>query len=211
MTWVHIKEARLGCGIELLVNRKIRQTGLLPELVSILRPGAIVRGEKEKERKKRTAYCKLQVEERQTTGLATFLPLPTTRCLRRDVTAALPAQLPHMSEIDKIFAAKGNAKLIDPQPPVSSHSSKHTKKKRKHKTNLPQADNPGADPPSNSKKRPEPETIIDTSSDIHPKRPRLDNPLKKVKSKRSTEKDDEAIFKDSRGSTTRKFSTILVS
>jgi hypothetical protein len=127
------------------------------------------------------------------------------------VTAALPAQLPHMSEIDKIFAAKGNAKLIDPQPPVSSHSSKHTKKKRKHKTNLPQADNPGADPPSNSKKRPEPETIIDTSSDIHPKRPRLDNPLKKVKSKRSTEKDDEAIFKDSRGSTTRKLSTILVS
>jgi len=113
-----------------------------------------------------------------------------------------------MSEIDKIFAAKGNAELADPQPPASS---KHTKKKRKHKTDLSQGE---GDPPSGGKKRPEPETIIDPSSDIHHKRPKLDrvsNPPPKLKSKRSTEKDDEAIFKDSRGSTTRKFSTILVS
>jgi hypothetical protein len=47
---------------------------LLPELVSILRPGTIVRGEEERERRKRTAYCKLQVEERQTTDSNTNSP-----------------------------------------------------------------------------------------------------------------------------------------
>ncbi|KAF8349935.1 hypothetical protein F5887DRAFT_406793 [Amanita rubescens] len=112
-----------------------------------------------------------------------------------------------MSEIDKIFAAKGKVKLADPKPTVSSTSSKHIKKKRKHETNLPQVDVPGGDPPSNSKKRPEPETIIDPSSDIHHKRPKLDrasNPPPKPKSKRSIEKDDEATFKDSRGSTARR-------
>jgi hypothetical protein len=63
LSWVHIEEARLGGGIELLVNRKIRQAGLLPELVlSILGSGAIVR-EEEKKREKETDSMIL-VEER---------------------------------------------------------------------------------------------------------------------------------------------------
>ncbi|KAF8740551.1 hypothetical protein AX14_008164 [Amanita brunnescens Koide BX004] len=104
-----------------------------------------------------------------------------------------------MSEIDKIFAAK---RIADPQPSIAPSKSK---KKRKHKSTRPQSDAPGSDPPSDRKKRPEPETVVDPSSDINPKRQKLDrtNVPPKSKSKRS-DKDDEKTFKDSRGSAARR-------
>lgn len=185
---VHIEEARLGVGIELLVAREVGQTRLLPLLVTILGTIAIVRDEGEKESAKRTAYSGQ--------GLHTELRP------RRDVTAALPARRPlpksQMSEIDKIFAAKGKPSLADPQPSISP-----SKRKRKHKGNRPQSDTPGNDPPSDRTKRPEPETVIDPSFDINPKRPKVDR-APKAKLKRPSDKDDEKTFKDSRGSTGRK-------
>jgi hypothetical protein len=167
-----------------MVSREVRQARLLPGLVSILRTVAVVRDEQKKESKERTA-CSAEVQYVK----ADYKQLTLNRSLA----------LPHMSEIDKIFAAK---RIADPQPSIAPSKSK---KKRKHKSTRPQSDAPGSDPPSDRKKRPEPETVVDPSSDINPKRQKLDrtNVPPKSKSKRS-DKDDEKTFKDSRGSAARK-------
>ncbi|PPR03154.1 hypothetical protein CVT26_008005 [Gymnopilus dilepis] len=110
-----------------------------------------------------------------------------------------------MSEIDDIFASKGKQK----QPPLLSSEKKKKKKKKK------------ADPPSpkadvvapTSKKRPLPETVVDTSDRLPgpSKRhkgsaapPPADDSSKKSKKvdKKKAEADED--FKDSRGSDSRR-------
>ena len=62
---VHVEEAGLGVGIELLVSREVGQARLLlPGLLTILRTVAMVRDEGEKESAKRTAYSGLHTELR---------------------------------------------------------------------------------------------------------------------------------------------------
>ena len=115
-----------------------------------------------------------------------------------------------MSEIDEIFAAKTKAKVADSLPPVPSDSTKK-KKNPKHKRH---ADVPADDPQPNKesesqpKKRPLPETVIDPSSDVtQSKRRKAESAHIKPKSKPALTKDNdnEAKFKDSRGSASRKF------
>ncbi|KAJ2919000.1 hypothetical protein MD484_g1400, partial [Candolleomyces efflorescens] len=101
-----------------------------------------------------------------------------------------------MSEIDAIFASKGKAKATDPEAPAPKSSKK--KKKQKKNTSDPQQ------APTASKKRPAPETIVDTSVQIPQKRQKTDRPSEQQKSKPKKSKEEEDSFKDSRGTGPRR-------
>ncbi|KAG9222945.1 hypothetical protein CCMSSC00406_0000366 [Pleurotus cornucopiae] len=98
------------------------------------------------------------------------------------------------SEIDDIFAGKGKAKAKDPTPSPSQSlpASKSSKKKNKRKSKPEVNEQPQA---SSSKKRPLPETIVDTSTTLG-KRPKLEKrPSAKTSSRKTTE-EGWAIFKE---------------
>ncbi len=75
------------------------------------------------------------------------------------------------SEIDDIFAGKGKAKAKEPIPSPSQSlpASKSSKKKNKRKSKPEVNEQPQ---PSSSKKRPLPETVVDTSTTLG-KRPKI--------------------------------------
>jgi len=111
-----------------------------------------------------------------------------------------------MSEIDDIFASKGKGKVVSTPIPGPSTSSpkappKKTKKKKLNSTGPPSIKTEG--PLPSSKKRPLPETIVDTSQNVAgpPKRHKGD-PEKKSKVDKAAE-GEIAGFKDSRGSGSR--------
>lgn len=127
-----------------------------------------------------------------------------------------------MSEIDDIFAgkAKGKTSVSAPKvgPSSSNPSNKKDKKKKKKKdasdavpNNLASHDaSPVAS--SSSKKRPAPETVLDTSHHLSgpSKRHKGDQPkpseeAKASKSRSKKAVDADAAFKDSRGTSDRKF------
>jgi hypothetical protein len=113
-----------------------------------------------------------------------------------------------MSEIDAIFASKGKAKATDPQP-AEAPALKSSKKKKKAKKNKsdPQPVATAEEVPTTSKKRPAPETIVDPSVQIPQKRQKADPPRDqgtKQKSKPKKNKEEEDVFKDSRGTGPRK-------
>ncbi|PPQ89411.1 hypothetical protein CVT25_002229 [Psilocybe cyanescens] len=124
-----------------------------------------------------------------------------------------------MSEIDDIFASKAKHKdLPPPSPPsllpFSKSSLKKAKKKKKRKSSAeddpPQKDTDSSDPitASTSKKRPAPETVVDTSD-------RLTAPIKRHKglltkgedkAPKPSKSDKKGLdeFKDSRGTGDRR-------
>jgi hypothetical protein len=124
-----------------------------------------------------------------------------------------------MSEIDDIFAFKGNAKAVSahshgPSSP-SSMSKKERKKKQKSAADV-KVPVDSQEKVSSSKKRRLPETIIDTSNNLHspPKRHKtvVRNKSKAGKGGDASNVDnpeDVAIFKDSRGTSSRKLSTLF--
>ncbi len=128
-----------------------------------------------------------------------------------------------MSEIDDIFASKGNAKVVSVHShgPSSSSlisSSKKEKKKRKKQKSAADVKAPvnSQEKVSSSKKRRLPETVIDTSNHLHspPKRHKtvVGNKSKASKVGDANNVDnpeDVAIFNDSRGTSSRKLSTLF--
>ena len=109
-----------------------------------------------------------------------------------------------MSEIDDIFASKGKQK----QPPLLSSEKKKKKKKKKADPLPPKADVVAP----TSKKRPLPETVVDTSDRLPApsKRhkgaaapPPADDSSKKSKKADKKKAEADADFKDSRGSDSR--------
>lgn len=117
-----------------------------------------------------------------------------------------------MSEIDDIFSGKAKAKAKQPAPPVptpapaaiSSFSKKDKKKKRKRAD----ADDEAKDASASaapSTKRPVPETIVDTSHSLSGPSKRQKGAPKVVKSAKGDAKklDEDAAFKDSRGTSDR--------
>ncbi|KDQ30650.1 hypothetical protein PLEOSDRAFT_1101638 [Pleurotus ostreatus PC15] len=107
------------------------------------------------------------------------------------------------SEIDDIFAGKGKAKAKDPTPSPSQSlpASKSSKKKNKRKSKPEVNEQPQA---SSSKKRPLPETIVDTSTTLG-KRPKLEK-RPSAKTSSSNPRDDIDRFNDSRGTSSSKLS-----
>ncbi|KAJ8702786.1 hypothetical protein PTI98_001472 [Pleurotus ostreatus] len=105
------------------------------------------------------------------------------------------------SEIDDIFAGKGKAKANDPTPSPSQSlpASKSSKKKNKRKSKPEVNEQPQV---SSSKKRPLPETIVDTSTTLG-KRPKIEK-RPSAKTSSSTPRDDIDRFNDSRGTSSRK-------
>lgn len=104
-----------------------------------------------------------------------------------------------MSEIDDIFASKGKQKVkpADPAPTATDNNKKKKKKKKKKPETAP------VEEASSSKKRPVPETVVDTSVQIPQKRQKVrPAPEKATKSKK--EQEDEQDFKDSRGTGPRR-------
>ncbi|KAF9015306.1 hypothetical protein BDQ17DRAFT_1340825 [Cyathus striatus] len=117
-----------------------------------------------------------------------------------------------MSEIDDIFASKGKAKdILLPLPsssqPLKSKSStdpakKQTKQKRKKKSDKPLQTDVVHSEISSSRKRPLPETVIDTSLPTsNAKRRKPDQTGIALKKTTDSEQDK---FKDSRGSGSRR-------
>jgi len=101
-----------------------------------------------------------------------------------------------MSEIDDIFASKAKSK----------------QKQKPSTSSLPQPKFKSVEE-SSSKKRPLPETVVDTSADLAgpSKRRKKDSiPNKNSKSRKSKKKDDKATdFEDSRGSGDRRFNNSI--
>ncbi|KAF9532074.1 hypothetical protein CPB83DRAFT_56702 [Crepidotus variabilis] len=115
-----------------------------------------------------------------------------------------------MSEIDDIFASKGKAKEISASPTIKS-----SKKKKRVSVHLDTSSSSSeikdaaSSSLSPSKKRRQPETVVDTSNNLSgpSKRQKIDDsknskPGKGEKSKQA--QDDLTNFKDSRGSSDRK-------
>ncbi|TFY79730.1 hypothetical protein EWM64_g4288 [Hericium alpestre] len=117
------------------------------------------------------------------------------------------------SEIDDIFASKGKAKAVQPIASISTALPPQRKKKKDKKrkrdgeveaSHAVESD-AAAKPPK--AKRPVPETVVDSSSQLAPapsaKWPKVDkvSRMAGVKRPKAAEKviDDEARFKDSRG------------
>jgi len=114
-----------------------------------------------------------------------------------------------MSEIDDIFASKGKPFSLNPQPSTSTSQTSKKKNKNKNIINTTALDQTNSSKStSTGKKRPPPETIVDSSSKITSKRFKLDKPAKpnpKMKASRThKEAEDEATFKDSRGTLPRR-------
>ncbi|KAI0322686.1 hypothetical protein OF83DRAFT_1048782 [Amylostereum chailletii] len=120
------------------------------------------------------------------------------------------------SEIDDIFASKDKAKPSSPVPSSSAvfaaPPAKKKKKQKKRKRDLadseagPSTHRHDETPPQ---ARPVPETVVDPSVQIvaPSKRPRIDKGASVLTAKKKpvkTDKDDEARFKDSRGSGPRR-------
>ena len=131
------------------------------------------------------------------------------QCGRQAAAQGLAA--PAMSEIDDIFASKGKGKVVStPIPGPSTSSSKAPPKKRKKKKSNPtgppsikNAKDQTEGPLPSSKKRPLPETIVDTSQNVAgPSKRHKGDPEKKSKVDKAAE-GEIAGFKDSRGSGSR--------
>lgn len=112
------------------------------------------------------------------------------------------------SEIDDIFAAKGKAKAIELTPLPSVKKEKKKKRKDRPTTSDETKEISRSSEPKTLKKRPLPETVVDSSfkSCSSSKRPKLDAPVSSQREKvyHETRKDDEDRFKDSRGSGPRR-------
>jgi hypothetical protein len=116
-----------------------------------------------------------------------------------------------MSEIDHIFASNSKRKSL-PTPPASASANKQKKKKKN--TAKPEIPSPDINPPTSSKKRPLPETIVDTSH-------KFSGPSKRYKGHQTHANDAnpkpdksaktnpivDSAFKDSKGTSNRKFIT----
>lgn len=121
-----------------------------------------------------------------------------------------------MSEIDDIFSGKGKGKTPVPAGKVVSStnpSPKKKKQKKKKSAPAPDADvlTDVAPVASSSKKRPAPETVVDTSHHLlAPAKRRKVDPVRddsKIPSTRPKKGivDPDTLFKDSRGTSDRKF------
>jgi hypothetical protein len=124
-----------------------------------------------------------------------------------------------MSEIDDIFAFKGNAKVVSAHshgPSSSSLMSKKKKKKKQKSAADVKVPVDSQEKASSSKKRRLPETVVDTSNNLHSS-PKRHKTVVGIKSKASKGGDannvdnpeDVAIFKDSRGTSSRKLSDLF--
>jgi len=109
-----------------------------------------------------------------------------------------------MSEIDDIFASSKKAPPPPDPVPSSSKSSKKKKKKKSHEDVV----SPSLDVASSAKKRPAPETVVDTSDLLigSSKRHKPNEEEKKYKTPKTDKKksDVDPDFKDSRGTGNRK-------
>jgi len=115
-----------------------------------------------------------------------------------------------MSEIDHIFASNSKGKSSPVNPSANKQKKQKKKKKKEKKKTTTKLEIPPRDitPPTSSKKRPLPETIVDTSH-------KFSGPYKRHKGPQSHVNDAKSksgpvvdpSFKDSRGASSRKFIT----
>ncbi|KAF8641144.1 hypothetical protein AX17_000786 [Amanita inopinata Kibby_2008] len=125
-----------------------------------------------------------------------------------------------MSEIDDIFASKGNTNAVGPVLSTSTAACLSKRKKKKDraqkktlaatKTSISYSPSKEEDSQRRSEKRPPPETIVDSSSTVTQlKRQKIDNvekshPKKMGHRPPKVDDEDETSFKNSRGTGPRR-------